>query len=167
MTRMVTSLSALILSIVLLVSGNAFLMTLLGIRLSIEEVSPNVIGWVLVCYSIGFVLGTLYVHKIIGRGGHIRAFAAFAAMAAVVSLMYPMAVSMIFWAVLRVLSGFTIAGVLVVIESWFSSRALASALSEMAVIATRPASAETLARGSFSIAEMAKPKASSHPSGAG
>ena len=123
MPRMVTSLSALILSIVLLVSGNAFLMTLLGIRLSIEEVSPNVIGWVLVCYSIGFVLGTLYVHKIIGRVGHIRAFAAFAAMAAVVSLMYPMAVSMIFWAVLRVLSGFTIAGVLVVIESWFSSRA--------------------------------------------
>lgn len=123
MTRMVASLSALILSIVLLVSGNAFLMTLLGIRLSLEQVSPDVIGWVLVCYSIGFVLGTLYVHKIIGRVGHIRAFAAFAAMAAVVSLMYPMALSMIFWAVLRVLSGFCIAGVLVVIESWFSSRA--------------------------------------------
>ena len=123
MTRMVASLSALLLSIVLLVSGNAFLMTLLGIRLSIEEVSPDVIGWVLVCYSIGFVLGTLYVQKIIGRVGHIRAFAAFAAMAAVVALLYPMAVSAVFWAVLRVLSGFSIAGVLVVIESWFSSRA--------------------------------------------
>jgi len=69
------------------------------------------------------VLGTLYVQRIIGRVGHIRAFAAFAAMAAVVALMYPMAVSAIFWAVLRVLSGFCIAGVLVVIESWFSSRA--------------------------------------------
>ncbi|WP_303290008.1 MFS transporter [Marinobacter sp. SS5-14b] len=123
MTRMVASLSALILSIVFLVSGNAFLMTLLGIRLSIEDVSPDVIGWVLVCYSIGFVVGTLYVHKIIGRVGHIRAFAVFAAMAAVVSLMYPMAVSTLFWAVLRVLSGFSVAGVLVVIESWFSSRA--------------------------------------------
>lgn len=123
MTRMVASLSALLLSIVLLVSGNAFLMTLLGIRLSIEEISPDVIGWVLVCYSIGFVLGTLYVHKIIGRVGHIRAFAVFAAMAAVTALMYPMAISMVFWAVLRVLSGFSIAGVLVVIESWFSSRA--------------------------------------------
>jgi len=123
MTRMVASLSALLLSIVLLVSGNAFLTTLLGIRLSIEEISPDVIGWVLVCYSIGFVLGTLYVQRIIGRVGHIRAFAAFAAMAAVVALMYPMAVSAIFWAVLRVLSGFCIAGVLVVIESWFSSRA--------------------------------------------
>lgn len=123
MTRMVASLSALLLSIVLLVSGNAFLTTLLGIRLSIEEVSPNVIGWVLVCYSIGFVLGTLYVQKIIARVGHIRAFAVFAAMAAIVALMYPMAISALFWAVLRVLSGFSIAGVLVVIESWFSSRA--------------------------------------------
>jgi len=123
MTRMVASLSALIFSIVLLVSGNAFLMTLLGIRLSIEQISPDVIGWVLVCYSIGFVLGTLYVQKIIGRVGHIRAFAVFAAMAAVFALMYPMAVSPLFWGVLRVLSGFSIAGVLVVIESWFSSRA--------------------------------------------
>lgn len=123
MTRMVTSLSALILSIMLLVSGNAFLMTLLGIRLSIESVSPDIIGWVLVCYSIGFVLGTLYVHKVIGRVGHIRAFAVFAAIAAVTSLLYPMAISMVFWAALRVLSGFSIAGVLVVIESWFSSRA--------------------------------------------
>ena len=123
MTRMVTSLSALILSIVLLVSGNAFLMTLLGIRLSIESVSPDIIGWVLVCYSIGFVLGTLYVHKVIGRVGHIRAFAVFAAIAAVTSLLDPMAISMVFWAVLRVLSGLSIAGVLVVIESWFSSRA--------------------------------------------
>lgn len=123
MTRMVSSLSALILSIVLLVSGNAFLMTLLGIRLSIEQVAPDVIGWVLVCYSIGFVLGTLYVHRVIGRVGHIRAFAVFAAVAAVTSLMYPIAVSMVFWAFLRVLSGFSIAGVLVVIESWFSSRA--------------------------------------------
>ncbi|HET8850182.1 MAG TPA: MFS transporter [Marinobacter sp.] len=123
MTRMVTSLFALILSIVLLVSGNAFLMTLLGIRLSLEQVSPDVIGWVLVCYSIGFVLGTLYVHKIIGRVGHIRAFAVFAALAAVTSLVYPMAMSTFLWAILRVLSGFSIAGVLVVIESWFSSRA--------------------------------------------
>ncbi|HEA51533.1 MFS transporter [Marinobacter antarcticus] len=123
MARMVTSLSALLLSIVLLVSGNAFLMTLLGIRLSIESVSPDIIGWVLVCYSIGFVLGTLYVHHIIGRVGHIRAFAVFAAVAAVTALLYPMAISTEFWAVLRVLSGFSIAGVLVVIESWFSSRA--------------------------------------------
>lgn len=123
MTRMVASLSALIISIILLVSGNAFLTTLLGIRLSIESVEPSVIGWVLVCYSVGFVLGTLYVHRVIARVGHIRAFAVFAALAAVTALVYPLSVTMVLWAVLRGLSGFSIAGVLVVIESWFSSRA--------------------------------------------
>lgn len=123
MTRMVVSLSALILSIVLLVSGNAFLMTLLGIRLSIENVNAGTIGWVLVCYSVGFVAGTLLIHRIIGRVGHIRTFAVFAAVAAVASLLYPVAVSVIFWAFLRVLSGFSMAALLVVIESWLSSRA--------------------------------------------
>jgi len=123
MTQMVISLSALILSIMLLVSGNAFLMTLLGIRLSIESVSPDIIGWILVCYSIGFVLGSMYAHLIIDRVGHIRTFAVLAAVSAVTSLLYPMAVSELFWAVLRVISGFSIAGLLVVIESWFSSRA--------------------------------------------
>ncbi len=123
MTRMVTSLSALIISIIFLISGNAFLTTLLGIRLSIEAISPSVIGWVLVCYSVGFVLGTLYVQRIIARVGHIRAFAVFAAMAAVAALAYPLWMTTIMWAFLRALSGFSIAGVMVVIESWFSSRA--------------------------------------------
>jgi MFS family permease len=120
---MVASLFALLLSIVLLNGGNAFLMTLLGIRLSIEGVAPDTIGMVLVCYSIGFVLGTLFVQKVVSRVGHIRAFAVFATIAAVASLLYPMAINMVFWAVLRVVSGFSMAGVLVVIESWFSSRA--------------------------------------------
>ncbi|MDX1634319.1 MAG: MFS transporter [Marinobacter sp.] len=123
MTRMVASLSALILSILFLVSGNAFLTTLLGIRLSIEQVEPGTIGWILVCFSIGFVIGTLYVNRVIERVGHIRAFAVFAAMSAVSALLYPLAVSEPVWALLRGLSGFSNAGVLVVIESWFSSRA--------------------------------------------
>lgn len=123
MTRMVASLSALILSILFLVSGNAFLTTLLGIRLSLEEVDPGTIGWILVCFSIGFVIGTLYVNRVIERVGHIRAFAVFAAMAAISALLYPLAVSEPLWALLRALSGFSNAGVLVVIESWFSSRA--------------------------------------------
>lgn len=123
MTRTVASLFALILSIMLLVSGNAFLMTLLGIRLSLEAIDPATIGRVLVCYSIGFVAGTLYVNRIIERVGHIRAFAAFAALASVTALLYPMALTMVLWALLRALSGFCMAGVLLVIESWFSSRA--------------------------------------------
>ncbi|MEQ5835163.1 MFS transporter [Marinobacter sp. NFXS9] len=123
MRRMVASLSALILSTMLLVSGNAFLMTLLGIRLGLESIDPATIGRVLACYSIGFVIGTLTVNRVIERVGHIRAFAVFSALTAVMALLYPVALSMTFWAFLRVLSGFSMAGVLLVVESWFSSRA--------------------------------------------
>ena len=49
----------------------------------------------------------------------------------------------------------------------FSSAALSSALSVMAVIDTRPAEIETFDRGSCSIAVKAKPSASFQPSGVG
>lgn len=123
MTRLATSLIALIASIVLLVSGNAFLMTLLGLRLSVEGFSTSLIGWVLVCYSIGFVGGTVFAERVVERVGHIRAFAVFATALAVTIQIYPMAVNAPLWAALRAFAGFAMAGLMIVMESWFSSRA--------------------------------------------
>ncbi|MEP1215716.1 MAG: MFS transporter [Marinobacter sp.] len=123
MQRTITSLSSLILSIILLIMGNAFLMTLLGLRLSIEEFSASVIGWILAFYSIGFVAGTLYAGRIIEKVGHIRAFAVFSAVLAASILIYPMAVEASLWGLLRALGGFVMAGLMIVMESWFSSKA--------------------------------------------
>lgn len=123
MQKTITSLSSLILSIILLIMGNAFLMTLLGLRLSIEEFSASVIGWILAFYSIGFVAGTLYAGRIIEKVGHIRAFAVFSAVLAASILIYPMAVEASLWAFLRALGGVAMAGVMIVMESWFSSKA--------------------------------------------
>ncbi|UZJ44015.1 MFS transporter [Marinimicrobium sp. C6131] len=117
------SLSALITSIVLLVTGNAFLMTLLGLRLSLDGFNAEVIGWILVFYSIGFVGGTLYAGKIIERVGHIRAFAVFAALLSVAILLHPLAVQAGLWGLLRFLAGFVMAGLMIVVESWISSKA--------------------------------------------
>jgi predicted MFS family arabinose efflux permease len=105
-TRLVTSLSALLVSIILLVSGNAFLMTLLGLRMSVEQFNTSIIGLVLVCYSIGFVIGTLTANRAVESVGHIRAFAAFSAILACTTLMYAFAVEPAFWAFLRVVGGF-------------------------------------------------------------
>ena len=123
MTRLVTSLLALIASIILLISGNAFLMTLLGLRLSVEGFSTSLIGWILVCYSIGFTLGTVFAERVVERVGHIRAFAVFAAALAVTIQIYPLAVNAPLWAGLRAFAGFAMAGLMIVMESWFSSRA--------------------------------------------
>lgn len=117
------SLSALITSIILLVTGNAFLTTLLGLRLSMEGFSTTVIGWTLVFYSIGFVAGTLYAERIIIRAGHVRAFAVFAAILAAAILIHPMSVKAGIWGALRAVAGFVMAGLMIVMESWFSSRA--------------------------------------------
>ncbi|WP_348767684.1 MFS transporter [uncultured Salinisphaera sp.] len=123
MTRLATSLIALIASIVLLISGNAFLMTLLGLRLSVEGFSTSLIGWILVCYSVGFTLGTVFAERVVERVGHIRAFAVFAAALAVTIQIYPLAVNAPLWAALRAFAGFAMAGLMIVMESWFSSRA--------------------------------------------
>lgn len=123
MFRVVHSLLALVMSITLLTAGNSLLSTLLSVRLSMEGYSPGVIGPILVLYSFGFVAGSLYCDRVIRRVGHIRAFAVFAALAGVAALLYPMLVSGYAWAVLRAMTGFCMAGLLVVIESWISTRA--------------------------------------------
>lgn len=119
--RLVSSLIALFLSVALLVVGNGFLMTLLGIRLSLDEVDPRLIGGVMVSYSIGFVLGSLYSNVVIQRVGHIRAFAVFCAVLAIASLIYPMTDNFPLWLGLRIIGGFAMAGLLIVSESWFSA----------------------------------------------
>jgi MFS family permease len=123
MQKTIVSLSSLIVSIILLIMGNAFLMTLLGLRLSLEEFSASVIGWILAFYSIGFVAGTLYAGRIIEKAGHIRAFAFFAAALCASILIYPMAIETYLWGGLRAVGGFAMAGLMIVMESWFSSKA--------------------------------------------
>ncbi len=119
--RLVSSLFALFFSVALLVLGNGFLMTLLGVRLSLAEVDPRLIGGIMVGYSVGFVLGTLYASNIVQRVGHIRSFAVFCAILGVAALSYPMSDSIVFWLLLRAIGGFAMAGLLIVTESWFSA----------------------------------------------
>jgi MFS family permease len=123
MTRLAASLVALTTSAALLLSGNAFVMTLLGLRLSEEGYSTSLIGWILVCYSVGFVGGALFAERVVERVGHIRAFAVFATGLAITVQIYPLAVYAPLWAALRVFAGFAMAGLMLIMESWYSSRA--------------------------------------------
>lgn len=121
LTRLVISLSALIFSVFLLMGGNTFVMTLLGVNLGLKNVEPRLIGSIMVCYSVGFVLGSLYGPRVIKRVGHIRAFAVFSAFLASSTLIFPLTDSILLWALLRALGGIAVAGCFIVIESWFSA----------------------------------------------
>ena len=67
--------------------------------------------------------GTLAAPVVIRRGGHIRAFAAFVALAVVSVVLMPVFVSPWAWLVFRALIGFVFAGLYAVIEAWINAKA--------------------------------------------
>lgn len=123
MRLVVLSLVALFMSLALFISGNVMLGTLISLRLDLEGINDTVMGIVLAFYSVGFVLGATFCVRIIREVGHIRAFAVFAAIACAVSLFHPMWFNVYAWAIMRLLVGFSIAGLLTVTESWINDRA--------------------------------------------
>lgn len=125
MLHTVLSVSALFLSLVLLTSGSTMLGTLLGLRLELEGYTAARIGLILAFHAVGFVLGSIFAERIIRRVGHIRAFAVFGALACVAILTHPMYVHADLWIALRLLVGFCIAGLLLIVESWVNGVATA------------------------------------------
>ncbi|SEG75779.1 MFS transporter [Marinobacterium lutimaris] len=121
MRLIIISLSALFLSLALVIGGNAYLLTYLGVRLGAEGIPPTQVGFVMVCYSIGFAIGSHYATHLVAKVGHIRTFAAMAALTAMASISYPLLDSVYFWALLRFVGGITAAALYVIIESWFSA----------------------------------------------
>lgn len=116
------SITVILVSLALLISGSSMLGTLLAVRMSIEGFAHQSIGPILAFHSLGFVAGTLYCARIIRRVGHIRSFAAFAAVACVAALAYPLYINGAAWAALRAVSGLCGAGLMMVMESWINDR---------------------------------------------
>lgn len=121
MRLIVISLSALFISLMFVIGGNAYLLTYIGVRLGAEGVPPTQVGFIMVCYSIGFAIGSHWSTSFVAKVGHIRTFAAFTALTAMASISYPLLDSVYFWALLRFVGGITAAGLYVIIESWFSA----------------------------------------------
>src|SRR5262249_11350821 len=83
--------------------------------------ATSVIGVVMSCYYLGYMAGSIGTPRMVQRVGHIRVFAALAALASVAILIQSVWVSPVLWGALRVVSGFCFAGIYVVAESWLNS----------------------------------------------
>jgi len=116
------SVASLLLGAGILVIGNALLGITLPIRMHLAGLPPETAGLVMSAYYAGFVLGSLYGKDVIARVGHIRAFAAFAAVVSAAALGHALWFAPIPWAVLRAVSGFCMAGLFATIESWLAVR---------------------------------------------
>ncbi|MBX2854025.1 MAG: MFS transporter [Rhodobacteraceae bacterium] len=111
---------ALFLGILLLMVGNGLQGSLLGVRASIEGFSPELMGYVMAGYFVGFLGGSQLTPIMLRRVGHIRVFAALGSLISAAFIIYAAVVDPIAWFLMRVLVGFCFSGVYVVAESWIN-----------------------------------------------
>jgi len=123
MGPLLLSISALLSGVGILLLGNGMLGTLIGIRLALEQTPTLVTGAVMAAYFAGLFAGSVYAGRMIGRAGHIRAFAAFAAVFSAATLAHVLFGSPLAWGILRFAEGFCMAGLFMCIESWLNARA--------------------------------------------
>lgn len=114
---------SILLSVAFLIMGNGLQLMLLPIRGGIEGFSSFQIGLLGSGYFFGFVLGCAFTPRMIMQVGHIRTFAALVAIASAVALGYPMVLDALVWVILRLITGFCLAGLYLVVESWLNDQA--------------------------------------------
>lgn len=107
----------------LFVAGAMMLTTTLGLRLTLEGFDSATTGLILTCQAIGFVVGTQVGPPLIRKVGHIRVFAAFAALICTAAMLHGAVVNAPLWGALRFVAGMCGSVMLVVIESWISAHA--------------------------------------------
>ncbi|MDB6045600.1 MAG: hypothetical protein JWM63_4151 [Gammaproteobacteria bacterium] len=121
--RTITTTWPLLLGMGVLMLGAGLQGTLLGLRATLEGFPTPVTGVVMSCYYLGYLLGTVAAPRLLRQVGHIRVFAALAAVASAAILVQASFVHPAIWAAMRLISGLCFAGIYVVAESWLNDRA--------------------------------------------
>ncbi len=120
--RLLISFAALFMSVILLQlssGGVGPLDALSGLRLNFTKAEVGLLGS---AHFLGFFVGCWYAPRLMGSIGHSRTFAVFTAMGAMGLLAHTIGQHPYFWALLRIASGFCIAGCYTVIEAWLNAK---------------------------------------------
>lgn len=107
----------------ILLGGNGLQGTLIALRGAQEGFTPATIGLMGTAYFIGFLLGCIFITRMMKAVGHVRAFATLAAIAAAATLTLVLVIDPFMWSVIRFTTGFCFAGLFTVMESWLNSGA--------------------------------------------
>lgn len=113
----------LLLGMGVLMLGAGLQSTLLGVRATLEGFPTPVIGVIMSCYYVGYLAGTQMATRLVRSVGHVRVFAALAAIASAAILVQGVFVQPVVWALMRLLTGVCFAGIYVVAESWLNDSA--------------------------------------------
>lgn len=112
--------AALLAGVALLMLGNGLFLTLVPIRADLEGFGAAWIGVIGAAYFTGFVLGCYLVPPLVARVGHVRVYAAIAALGAIVPLLHALELTPPAWVAFRAVLGLCLSGLYMVIESWLN-----------------------------------------------
>ncbi len=114
---------ALLVGIGFMMLGNGLQGTLLGWRANYEGFPIFISGIIMSGYFVGIFIGSIFAPQLVKRVGHIRVFAALASTASIAILVHGLYVDAYTWMAMRLVTGFSYAGLYVVTESWLNDRA--------------------------------------------
>jgi len=123
MSATFVQIAALLFSAAILLMGNGLQLTLLPLRAQVEAFSTIQIGIMGSAYYIGFAAGCFWGPHLVKRVGHIRTFTAMVAIASAAPLIHNIWLSAEVWWLLRAASGFCLATLFMIIESWINEKA--------------------------------------------
>ncbi len=105
----------------ILLAGNGLQGTFIAIRGAEEGFSASLIGFMGTAYFTGFLLGCVAIPRLLQSVGHIRTFAALAAIATAGTIMMVLWIDATWWIVLRAILGFCFSGLFTTVDSWINS----------------------------------------------
>jgi MFS family permease len=86
------------------------------------DFSTEEIGMLGSAHFVGFFIGCWLAPRMMGNVGHSRAFAAFTATGAIGLLAHMLIIDPFAWALMRIASGFCVAGCYTVVEAWLQAK---------------------------------------------
>ena len=111
---------ALLVGVTILALGHGLHGSLIGIRAAAENFDTATTGFIMSGYSLGLIFSAYLTPRIVTYVGHIRVFAAFAAIVSTCVLFIPLWVNPLFWFAMRFVAGVCTSGLYIVAESWLN-----------------------------------------------
>jgi MFS family permease len=117
------SIAALLVAVFAVLAGNGVLTTLLPVRAELEGFPRLSIGMMGSAYFFGMLGGAMLTPWLVLRFGHIKAFGVSSACGVVTIVALGLIVEPVAWVVIRGLSGFFLAGIYAIVESYLQGKA--------------------------------------------
>ncbi|MDH5738231.1 MAG: MFS transporter, partial [Gammaproteobacteria bacterium] len=122
MTSIMTSIIALLFSAAVMLVGHGLQLTLAPLYANSLGWSDTVIGFMGSTYFGGFVIGCLTIPHLVAQVGHIRVYTVLIALATTALLLLGLVQEPMIWYLARMVTGWSLAGLYMIIESWLNER---------------------------------------------